>query len=415
MNIKDKLARLDKTTAGQKIPDFKDDPQLDWIEDFQTELNAKVISEKNSFIILKENIFPLYQHTDIDFLRSQSFHFTKFRRLTGKPDADPLNLRSCVFVDLETTGLAGGAGTFAFLIGIGHIELDYIVVRQYVLPDFQHEWLALKLLNNLFLSFDSIVSFNGKTYDIPLLKNRFILNKMDSPLEDLEHFDVLHLARRVWKRRVKACDLQNLEYVILNQQRVNDIPGALIPHIYFEFIRKRKVLLLRDVLEHNYYDIVNLVLLTIKIGKILNDPLAELSYPEDIFSLAQYFNRTHFQEEAKRLYTYLTKFEPDSLIGKEANFWLAMLYKKNGDFENTGKLMRKLLQTQKDHPGAIVELAKYYEHRAKDLTAALKIVDQAIHYIELLDRLGKKTPLTAIESELKYRQKRLLRKIKRLV
>jgi len=161
------------------------------------------------------------------------------------------------------------------------VELDHIIVRQYVLPDFQHEWLALKHLQNALLGYKYLISFNGKTYDIPLLRNRFILNRMVPNVDDLVHIDILHIARRIWKRRLQTCDLQNLEYAILGRGRLNDIPGALIPQIYFEYIRKREALLLRDVLEHNYHDIVNMIILTIKIGELVQSPLKKFVHPED--------------------------------------------------------------------------------------------------------------------------------------
>jgi uncharacterized protein YprB with RNaseH-like and TPR domain len=411
MNIKDKLERLHKTHHVEPVGDYFLERQNSWIENFQTEFDAKIISEKNSIVILKENVFSLNDHTDIDFLRDQTYTFSKFKYLTGESQHDCFNLRESVFVDLETTGLSGGTGTFAFLIGIGHIELDHIIVRQYLIPDFNHEWLALNYLNNLFLSFRNIVSFNGKSYDIPLLKNRFILNKIDSIIEDFDHIDILHLARRLWKRRLKECDLQNLENKILNRKRENDIPGELIPQIYFEFIQKRNAFLLKDILEHNFLDIVNLILLTIKIGRIIHNPIEELRFTDDLFSLAKYYSKNNLLDEALPLYQYLYQENPGSILGKEALFGLAILHKKKNQLEITANLMKKLLKSQKDHPLAVIELAKYYEHRVRDLSAALEVVDQSLKYFELSKQLERDTDLHDIEEDLKYRRKRLIRKI----
>jgi uncharacterized protein YprB with RNaseH-like and TPR domain len=411
MDIKKKLERLDKSASQPTFRNNFHESTAEWIENLQIELNAKVITENNSYIIQKENIYPLAENSDIDFLHLNSYTLPKFENILGESESRSFNIRESIFIDLETTGLAGGTGTFAFLIGIGYIEHDHIIVRQYILPDFDHEWLALKLINNFLLPYKNIVSFNGKTYDIPLLKNRFILNKMDTELDNFNHIDILHPARRLWKRRLQQCDLQNLEFEILNQERIDDIPGALIPQIYFEFIRKRRALLLKDILEHNYFDIVNLILLTIKIGRIVENPLERLDSSEDLLSLAQYYYKNSLYEEALSIYGILSEIEPMTLIGKEAIWGLAMVHKKRGDYNKTGELMKKLLENQKDHPLAILELAKYFEHKAKDLSSALAIVEQSLKYFEISCQLERRTTLNNIKTDLKKRQQRLLRKI----
>lgn len=412
MNIKDKLARLDKTAAEKKPAEVEPPISDQWVAEFQRELDAKIISEGNSFIILKENTYPIYSHQDFQDVQENGFVLPNLHHLTADDNHRNLNLRECAFIDLETTGLAGGTGTYAFLVGLGHIELDHIVVRQYLLPDFQHEWLLLKQVENSLLSFANLVSFNGKSYDIPLLRTRFVLNRMDSLLDEMPHVDILHPARRLWKRRLSACDLQNLEYAILGQERINDIPGEMIPQIYFEYIRKREAILLRDVLEHNYHDIVNMILLTIEIGRIASEPLRKLTHPEDQFSLARFYFQHRRFNDAIPLLEEVIRTQPNTLIGKEALFLLSLIYKKMGDHPRAGELMRQLLQQQRDHPHAIEELAKYYEHREKNYPAALELVEQGIEYIELLEQLGKESPLLGIKDSLLYRRNRLLRKLK---
>ncbi|MEJ2049255.1 MAG: ribonuclease H-like domain-containing protein, partial [Calditrichota bacterium] len=276
MNIRDKLNRLDKSeaSAGSNLKVVEENPL--WVQDFQRELDAKILQEQNSFIVLKENYYPLYDLNTLENLKMHDFRFSKFHHIAPEIESGELNLRKTIFIDLETTGLSGGTGTFAFLVGLGHIELDHVVVRQYLLPDFQYEWLMLKLVENNFGDFSHLITFNGKSFDVPLLRTRFVMNRMESSLDQLQHIDLLHASRRLWKRRLTSCDLQNLEFAILGQTRVNDIPGEMIPQLYFEYIRKRNANLLRDVLEHNYHDIVNLVLLTIHVAGVVNDPLAVL-------------------------------------------------------------------------------------------------------------------------------------------
>jgi uncharacterized protein YprB with RNaseH-like and TPR domain len=413
MSIKDKLSRLDKSASVERSVVETLGLSDDLCQEFETEFAAKLIREKNSYIVLKENFYPLENLPFFQELRDNNFVLKDFHRITLEPAAEELNLRGSLFIDLETTGLSGGAGTYAFLIGLGHIELDHIVVRQYLLPDFQYEWLLLKYIENNLVSFKNIISFNGKSFDIPLLGNRFILNRMDSVLDELIHIDVLYAARRLWKKRVSACDLENLEYVILGQERQHDVPSEMIPHIYFEFIRKRRAAILRDVLEHNFYDIANMVLLFLTIGQAVENPLNKLKEHEDIYSLARFYYQRKFFGEALPLLEYLNNCPLDKMLKKDVTFLLSMAYKKMGDFEKSSLLFKRLLRSSKDHPEAIEELAKYYEHREKNYSAALELVEQSISHITLLEQLGKKSPLLQTKASLQYRHQRLMRKLQR--
>ncbi|GAB4367525.1 MAG: metal-dependent exonucleaseMrfB [Calditrichia bacterium] len=409
MSIRDKLIRLDK--SAQTDNSVSSPGVESWVEEFQRELDARIIQEKNSFLILKENYFPAYHLPYFREARENSFHFQNIHKLSLTDQVQPFNLRQCLFIDLETTGLAGGTGTFAFLFGLGHVELDHIVVRQYLVPDFQHEWLALKHIESNLQAHQYLVSFNGKTYDLPLLRNRFILNRMDSVLEDVPHFDILHMARRIWKRRLQACDLQNLEVTILGQERSHDIPGVLIPQLYFEYIRKRDASLLRDVLEHNFHDIVNLVLLFILLENIVRSPLENLEFPEDILSLARFYFRKQEYDATASLLNYLLENHPGSHLEVESLFLQSMVHKKQGKLRESSRLIQELLSRRQDHPEAIEELAKYFEHKEKDLEAARECVLHGIQHIELMQQLGRPTPLLKIKDSLMYRLRRLERKI----
>jgi uncharacterized protein YprB with RNaseH-like and TPR domain len=413
MNIKDKLRQLDKSSSSAAQNETVSIYCDDFLQDFENELNVKILHEKNSLIVLKENYYPLYTHPFSAKTRDNGYYLANFHRITLEPAAEELNLSRTAFIDLETTGLSGGTGTYAFLIGLGHIELNQIVVRQYLLPDFQYEWLLLKQVENVLKSFDTIVTFNGKSFDIPLLRNRFILNRMDSILDDLLHIDILHSVRRLWKTRLSSCDLGNVEYAILGQQRLNDIPGEMIPQIYFEYIRKRRVYLLRDVLEHNYYDIANLVLLTIYIGQVVDNPLEILTEEQDIYSLARFYYQNKNYLEAIPLLENLYQKTNKSNLFTDAIFLLSMSYKKLGQHQQSSKFFQQLLRTRRDHTEAIEELAKYYEHREKNYEAALELVNLSIENATILEQLGKYSPVAEIKGSLYYRKKRLERKLAR--
>ncbi len=414
MSLRDKLERLDKSGQKDASPGFETaSAENNWMADFQFEFDARILREQNSFIVLKENYYPLYRDRAFERLREKDFRLQRFHLITNQPAARNFNLRKCLFLDLETTGLAGGTGTYAFLVGVGHIELDHIVVRQYLLPDFQHEWLLLKLLENTLQMAESLVTFNGKSYDVPLIRNRFILNRLETRLDELLHIDLLHAARRVWKRRLPACDLQTLEREILGENRLQDIPGHIIPQIYFEYIRKRQAFLLRDVLEHNFHDIVYLILLTIRLGHLVDEPLNQPVPGEDLLSLARFYFQNKYHREAEPLLNHLLEKTTDELVLKEATYLAAMLHKKLGNFRMSSQLMQQLLSRQKDHPRALEELAKYYEHQEKDYLSALEIVNQGLEFIQLLEQLGRESPLLATKSALVRRRNRLLKKIRK--
>jgi tetratricopeptide (TPR) repeat protein len=236
---------------------------------------------------------------------------------------------------------------------------------------------------------------------------------MDSVLDDMKHMDILHAARRLWKRRLTSCDLGNLEYAILGMERISDIPGEMIPQIYFEYIRKRQALLLRDVLEHNYHDITNMILLTLFVAAAVNDPFNTLEAEEDLYSLAKYLYQNNHFDETNSILTKLNDQCENPMIKKELLFLLSMTHKKRGDLDTSRIYFQKLLETQRDHPGALEELAKYYEHHEKNFPAALELINQGLEYDSLMTQLGKNSSLSIIKDDLYFRRARLERKLSR--
>lgn len=408
MDIKEKLARLDSSNKSQSQPQQQTE---DWIAVAEAELAVKVIREGSSFFLLKENYYPLFGNEHSGLLENGSVP-PQFNLIAAEEPQRCLHWRKLIFVDVETTGLAGGTGTYAFLVGLGHIELDQIVVRQYLLPDFSHEWLMLKYVEQAVQTFEHIASFNGKSFDIPLLNSRFILNRMIPILEDLPHIDLLHASRRIWKRRLPSCDLQTLETHILDYERVGDIPGELIPQLYFEFIRKRDAFLLADVLEHNFYDIVNLVLLSLKISAIAQSPLEHLRFAQDYYSVAHYyFQNNHLEEAVPLLQCILNNGVTDRELELSAFFLLALIFKRMKRSEDSRKYLWELLNRQYHHPKVIEELAKFYEHEDKDYDTAREIVEKGLKYLETIGQLDGKSDVLKHVPLLKHRHQRLVRKI----
>src|SRR6202790_1745636 len=166
------------------------------------------------------------------------------------------------FLDTETTGLAGGAGTYAFLIGVGRITAEGFRVRQFFMREFGEEASLLHALTAHLAQFEVLITYNGKTYDQPLLETRYRMQRAKPPFSRLGHLDLLHGARRLWKLRFDSCRLVELENQILGVEREGDLPGELIPYVYFEYLRTREAFKLVPIFHHNAIDILTLACLT---------------------------------------------------------------------------------------------------------------------------------------------------------
>src|SRR5262245_48110457 len=170
--------------------------------------------------------------------------------------------RRWAFLDTETTGLAGGAGTYAFLVGVGSIDEAGFRVRQFFMRDFGDEPSLLAALTAHLAPFDVLITYNGKTYDVPLLETRYRMARACPPFARMGHLDLLHGARRLWKLRLDSCRLVDLETQILGLEREGDLPGEMIPYYYFQYLRTQQAFQLVPIFHHNVMDIVSLACLT---------------------------------------------------------------------------------------------------------------------------------------------------------
>ena len=176
-----------------------------------------------------------------------------------------------VYLDTETTGLAGGTGTCAFLVGIGAAEGSQFVVRQFFLRDYPEEKAMLAALAETLAPYKAVVTFNGKTFDLPLLETRYALKRMKSPFARLVHLDLLHPARRLWKLRLESCQLTHLEREVLDVRRQGDVSGCEIPGIYFDYLRTGNARGLQPVFYHNSLDVITLAALGAELARVVSN------------------------------------------------------------------------------------------------------------------------------------------------
>ena len=330
-------------------------------------------------------------------------------RVAKTPEAAAHFVASWVFLDTETTGLSGGAGTVAFLVGLGAFEGGRFVVRQYLMRDYPEEPAMLAAVADALRGAAVLVTYNGKTFDVPLLRDRFIMHRRRWPLEAAPHVDLLHTVRRLWRPRLGGASLALAEAELFGVARVDDLPGSLIPGQYFRAVREQNLELLEPVLEHNRLDILSLAALALRVSAVGLDPLGAPGVQvEDLVHVG----RTLEAEAAHdAVACYARAAESDlAETAEDARWRLAMLAKRQADWPEAARQWQRLLHA--DWPlavAALEELAKLSEHRRKDLGAAEQWCRRA------LDRLDRARTLHAAPDAATAWQARFTHRLTRVV
>jgi uncharacterized protein YprB with RNaseH-like and TPR domain len=294
-----------------------------------------------------------------------------------------------VFIDLETTGLSGGAGTVAFLVGCGFFDLGAFHVRQFLLTSYNAERALLAACADLFAGADLIVTYNGKTFDLPVMETRWAFHRMRAPLEEVPHFDMLHPARRLWKSRTGSpddggCRLTTLERVLLNMRRVGDVDGFEIPGRFFQFLRTADARPLEPVLEHNRLDLVSLAAVTSHALRLTAGGEAACRDAAEALAVGRILERAGVVDRAEACYRRAaesrcvdTRTEALYRLGlrcrrerrfvEAAAWWRALLAATNAPSRRRDRTLGAL------RTFAIEALAIHQEHRARDLQSAREL------------------------------------------
>ncbi|MBC7232351.1 MAG: ribonuclease H-like domain-containing protein [Chloroflexi bacterium] len=324
--------------------------------------------------------------------------------LTGDRRVAEQDFTSAIFFDIETTGLGIGAGMYAFMVGFGTFEKDGFCLRQYFLRDYHEEEALLYLLHQHMQNFSWWVSFNGRNFDLPILQARFTCGRQEMPLAEAPHLDLLYPARRLWRQRLKSCALSSLEAGVLGVAREGDVPGWLVPELYFDYLRYGEVQPLRQVFLHNALDILSLVALTAKADAMLRNPFGqEADHAIDLYSLGMVFESLGERHTAQCAYEKALQKRLPPEVQEQALRRLSLLYKRSGQAERAVHIWHTL--QEKNKAEAYVELAKYYEHQQHDYATAAKLVSEAL----ALDNLSAKGDCSP--QALKARLARLKKKL----
>jgi uncharacterized protein YprB with RNaseH-like and TPR domain len=317
-----------------------------------------------------------------------------------------LDFKDIVFLDTETTGLGTGPGTVAFLIGVGYFLDGSFFVQQYFMRDYDEELPMIEDIKNLINDKKALVTFNGRAFDWNLIESRYIFNRIRDYNKNIVHVDLLYPSRLVWKKILKSCRLAVLEEKILKVYRKDDIPGMLIPGIYFKYLQTRDASEIKKVLMHNELDILSMVTLFTRICKIFSDPIVESFDWNEIFYIAAAYSRYEYKATAIEFFKHCC-LSKNIIVRIESYKKLANIFRKDKNYKNAIICLEQALKySNEPEISVLIDLSKHYEHRIKDYNKALDVIKTAIDTSLKLE-VTRKLYL----EELKYRHDRIIRKI----
>lgn len=376
MNLSEKLQRFIKEGSQDK-KSSRESERTDELNHVSRLLGGKIVATPYGPHVAVEKVFEGdFCHAGVRLSSVLEISGEALKLAAKKRDDFELDVRKAVFVDTETTGLAGGSGTYAFLVGVGYFEGSSFKLVQYFMDDFDKEPRVLYSLKKLLNNFESLVSFNGKAYDIPLLSTRFLINRMENPLEFMNHFDLFHGARRIFGQRLESLSLSSLEQNLFRMERSGDVPGFEIPSIYFKYLRDKNPFPLKPVFYHNQLDILSMVSLLSKIGHVLKDPFnSGACSGQDFYCLGRLYEDMGMLEESIRCYTLALSAQS---VKDKAYRQLSLLYKKMGRWREAEKLWIQMAKEGINRQFALIELSKLYEHRMKDYEKAASAAREAL-------------------------------------
>lgn len=372
-SLSDKLKAMGVRIGARDLPR----PQRQPLYSIDKVVQGKFTSTRFGETFLTEARYPAdYQHGNNPLTTSVSLRrmFEWSRTLTLEDG----NLQQFTFLDTETTGLAGGTGTYAFMVGVGRFIDDGFELVQFFMRDPTEEPALLAALDEYIHPCRAIVTFNGKAFDAPLLNTRYTLSGFTSPLHLLEHIDLLPLARRLWRDRLPSRALSYLEVSILGAFRTQEeVPGWMIPQIYFDYLRSGDARPLAGVFYHNAMDILSLATLFGYTARMLIEPLEEtMEENMDRVAVARLYEDLGHPDEAIQIFRRALEGGLPEPVFWETVERLSLVYKHMGNWVEAAGLWRKAAEHGQLY--AFVELAKMYEHGLRDPVEALRWTQAAI-------------------------------------
>jgi len=301
----------------------------------------------------------------------------------------PFVLQDLLFLDTETTGLGVGAGNVPFMIGIGYYEEDAFAVEQLFIRNPAEELAMLHYLLEKLNHSRTLVTYNGRTFDWPLILNRYVMNRLQHELPEVRHIDLLHPSRSVWRNTLVSCKLSQVEEDRLGVRRLHDVPGSLAPTLYFQYLSDGNPTLLHGVFEHNENDILTLASLLIHFAKLMSGEIDYVDLPmEERFRSALWLDKMGLPALAEPLLDNLWHelvYGGDTEFSADLTLRLAAWYKKRTNHARAAGLWHRCVDQRDGEVLAPiephVELAIFYEHRERDFVKALRHSEAALHIV----------------------------------
>ena len=364
--------------------------------------------EKPATVYLEENRYPLsYCHGRYSLEDFSEYPFKNAGAIFDLPEE--LSRDELLFLDTETTGLAGGAGTVAFMIGLAYFAGNEVVLEQYIMRDYDEEPDQLEAVKERIEERSNLVTFNGKCYDFPLLKDRFIMNRLEPPVLD-NHIDLLHPARSLW-RHLPSCSLKALEWQVIDFRRGEDIDGSQVPEQYFQYLKEKDFELLRPIIEHNRDDIISMISLARHLGEIVSLSDSIDWDGNKAYNLGYLFEKDGQLEKSISLYERARYLQDSARLLTRIDKKLTWQYKRAEYYDQAVKIWQEMIREKRGGLFPWIELAKYYEHQEKDYDSALKLVEAANKF--LLSRRYYISDWKDRKDALDHRLDRLERKLAR--
>ena len=338
----------------------------------------EIENQHGRFFLVSDVVRGASRHGHRNIHEALDFDMTAAGMLANNPVLGEYAPSDALFLDTETTGLSGGTGTMAFLIGLGWFEDGHFQVRQILARDFGEEKAALAYLKETVAQKKFLVTFNGKAFDVNLLTTRFIMNRMQGDLAGLPHLDLLHPSRRLLGHRLDNCRLVTLESDVLGVQREGDIPGWEIPQRYFDWLRRRDPRLLADIFEHNRLDVVSMATLTAHLVEILTAQAdAQYTHTDDYLAAARLLLKRADAQGAQKILDIFQE-ETCSDLSAPSKKKLAQLYKRTGRIDEAARIWEQMAACQPVEYYAVSELAKHLEHRVRDYRRTKDVIESAL-------------------------------------
>jgi hypothetical protein len=375
-SLSDKLKSLGVKVGAAEIKPKEDSYPI------QNVLDGEMIRTEFGDVFVQQTLYPLDHRHGATPIALDPLHpiIAQWTKDISLADLDP---RKLAFLDTETSGLAGGTGTYAFMIGAARFQNDHFRLMLFFMRDPSEEKALLAALTDFLAPAQALVTFNGKSFDVPLLNTRYKLHSLPSPFGSVipAHLDLLPLARKLWRDRLPSRALKYLEEHVLSAPRSSaEVPGYEIPHLYFDYLRTGDARPLAGVFYHNAMDVIAMSALLRFITDMLNDPFS-VEHGLDVIALARLFEEQHQWDLAARAYEHgleMNLLEADFEIAVKK---LAALERKRGDLESAVKWWER--SAERDQLYALIELAKYHEHQKQNYAEALiwtrramKLIDQ---------------------------------------